>query len=156
MWKAHSLLPHSVYLFCPTSEPILWRIRVLLCVCVYIYIYILLAKQVVLFPIVNFHEIYVQASDARIVAKPATLQATCLQISHFASKERYLFSRSIWCVPLRPLEVLLPSATGWTTGVSSLLQPAGELRCQCGPAHWHGTLSKTIAYLTSQKPNIST
>jgi hypothetical protein len=36
-------------------------------------------------------------------------------------------------------------------GVSSLLQPAAALRCQCGPAHWHSTISKTIVCLTSQK-----
>ena len=39
------------------------------------------------------------------------------------------------------------------TGVSSLLQPDGALLYQCSPAHWHGTTSKTIACLTSQRPN---
>jgi hypothetical protein len=28
-------------------------------------------------------------------------------------------------------------------GVSSVMQPADALRYQCGPAHWHGTVSKT-------------
>jgi len=41
-------------------------------------------------------------------------------------------------------------------GVSSLLQPAGALLYQCSPAHWHGTTSKTIACLTSQKPSHET
>jgi hypothetical protein len=121
----------------------------------WITLYILLAKQVVSYVIVNFHKICVQVSNAWIFAKPASLQATCLQKSYFASKERCLFSRSIWCASLRPLEVLLPSAIGWTTGVSSLLQSARALRYQCGPAHWHCTISKTIACLTSQEPNIA-
>jgi len=41
-------------------------------------------------------------------------------------------------------------------GVSSLLQPAGALLYQCSPAHWHGTISKTIACLTSQNANNDT
>jgi hypothetical protein len=55
------------------------------------------------------------------------------------SKQRYFVCRSIWCVFPRPLQVLLPSATGWITGVSSFLQPAGALRYQRDPAHWHET-----------------
>jgi hypothetical protein len=42
-------------------------------------------------------------------------------------------------------------------GVKLLLPPADALRYQCGPAHWHGTVTKTLpAYLTSRKPNIAT
>ena len=52
-------------------------------------------------------------------------------------------SRSVLCVFQRPLQVLLPSATGWTTGVSSVLQPADTLRYQSGPAHWHGASLNT-------------
>jgi len=41
-------------------------------------------------------------------------------------------------------------------GVSSLMQPGGALRFQCGPAHRYSTISKTIACLKSQKPNHET
>jgi len=42
-------------------------------------------------------------------------------------------------------------------GVKLLLPPADALRYQCGPAHWHGTMTKTLpAYLTSRKPSIAT
>jgi hypothetical protein len=40
------------------------------------------------------------------------------------------------------------SATGWTTWLSSFLQPADALRYQWDPAHWHGTMLKHN--LTSQ------
>jgi hypothetical protein len=36
-------------------------------------------------------------------------------------------------------------------GVSSVLQPAGALRCQCGPAHWHST----IATINVCLPNVT-
>jgi len=39
---------------------------------------------------------------------------------------------------------------------SSLLQPIRALFYLCSPAHWHGTISKTIACLTSQKPSNET
>jgi hypothetical protein len=89
------------------------------------------------------------------VVKRVSLQIWCVQDSHLTVQERYFISRPISCVFLRPLQMLLPSATGWTTGVSSFLQPAGTQRYQCGLAHWHELYLKT-ACLTSQKPNMAT
>jgi len=59
-------------------------------------------------------------------------------------------SRPIWCVFLRPLQVLLPSAAGWNMRVQ-FLQPADTLRYQCGPAHWLISMTNTSVCL----PNLT-
>jgi len=39
--------------------------------------------------------------------------------------------------------------------VSSFLQPSGVPRYQCGPAHWHSTISKTVACLPKPHRNLT-